>query len=324
MNFFALDTHGELSYVNVNDPHYGFQLVSGDNLWEDSPAASDIAFHQACLRVLRDQEMTLLETYESASGTWWQTLIYPMPGGVAVYSSDTTQTKRLEKQLIEKERELEEAQKEIRLLALTSLRSAINANFILTTINAIQHYVIKNEGERAINYLSSFSKLVRSVLSSAMATKTRLADELEFVRHYVRLEQMRVDYEFMFEIKLTPGIDLNATIPPMIIQPFVENAIHHGFNGFASDRPRELSLRVANERDHVSIIIEDNGAGREMHAEDKTTAPGSSGAIITAERLRLMSMDEGISIQLVTRAERDESPGTTITIAIPYAMDGHS
>lgn len=215
--------------------------------------------------------------------------------------------------------ELQEAQKKINTLKLTAWRSAIDAHFIFGTLNSIQHYIIENDQESAINYLASFAKLIRGVRDSTISDTTRLGAELELVRNYVSLEQMRNADKFDFRFTHGADVDLNMIIPPMIIKPFLENAIAHRLRT-NREKKGTLALSVKNELDQVIIKIEDNGSGAEP-AADHHGREMSVSAMITAERLRLMNSEESISVSITDNVENGEARGKTVILSIPYGPE---
>jgi ligand-binding sensor domain-containing protein len=151
---------------------------------------------------------------------------------------------------------------------ITSLRSQMNPHFIFNSLNSIQDFIFRNEKEYANDYLVSFSSLIRLVLDNSSSNYTTIAKECEFLELYLKLEQLRFNNKFDYEIsvdhKLNPEL---VEIPTMILQPVVENSLLHGI---APKKERSL-LKVRFEGDHKSITcsIEDNGVGRKKINSEK-------------------------------------------------------
>lgn len=306
MNFFTVDKHGRITFVNLNDPDHYDGMVPGRILWDIYPGDDGTSFHQACQHVLHDQHPLMLQTLEDG-GVWWEKCIYPMADGLAIYTHDISRNKQLEEQQLQ-------GQRIIRRLNLVVLRSVTNLQFVLAALTSIQHYVIRQDVKRAVHYLASFSKLIRQVLGSVISGKTRLADELELIRHYVKLERMRSGHIFSFHINVSPGTNMNREIPAMIVQPFVERTILHGFDGRTPEDPGKLTVTFTDEHDHVSITLEDNGV-----TDDRTP---EADIIITEQRLQLMHA-EGILVNTTPLMENGERSGTRVRLAIPYEPVNH-
>jgi anti-sigma regulatory factor (Ser/Thr protein kinase) len=176
--------------------------------------------------------------------------------GISAFAENITERKI-------QERELQEANKKIGELKLMALRSVMSPHFIFNVLNAIQYYIAKNDRLNAINYLSTFSKLVRSVLTHSVSNKISLADEIEMLKNYIQLEMIRFENKFDFNIEVVDQVDIdNIEIPSLLIQPYVENAILHGL--YNKTEKGTLSIRIKEEDETVVFEIEDDGVGREM------------------------------------------------------------
>ncbi len=128
-----------------------------------------------------------------------------------------------------RDRELVEANKKIGELKLMALRSVMSPHFIFNVLNSIQYFIARNDRLNAINYLSTFSKLVRSILTHSVDNKIKLAEEIEMLTNYVQLEMTRFENKFDFNLFVDEGLEVESiVIPSLLIQPYVENAILHG------------------------------------------------------------------------------------------------
>ena len=157
------------------------------------------------------------------------------------------------------------------LLALKSLRTQMNPHFIFNALNSVNNYIAKSDERSANRFLSEFSVLMRSVLENSEEDFIPLAKELELLELYVKLEHSRFSDKFDYEIEIGDKVDIAAfQIPPMLLQPYIENAIWHGLRykeekGFLIIKVRQIT------EDMLEICIEDNGIGRKKSAELKTT-----------------------------------------------------
>ncbi len=156
------------------------------------------------------------------------------------------------------------------LLALKSLRSQMNPHFIFNALNSVNNFIAKSDERSANRYLSEFSTLMRAVLENSEEDFIPLAKELELLELYTKLEHSRFPDKFDYEIDLDKNIDVEAYwIPPMLLQPYIENAIWHGLRYKKEKGYLHIALNQKNP-DTVEIEIVDNGIGRKKSAELKT------------------------------------------------------
>ena len=197
-----------------------------------------------------------------------------------------------------------------------ALRAAMNPHFLFNTLNSIQFFIMKNDQLNAINYLSTFSKLIRCILNNAVNSKIRLKDELDQLKYYVQLELLRFDNKFQFKINIDPNLDVDEIeIPSMLIQPYIENAILHGLYN-KRDEEGILSLTIKEVNERVLFEIEDNGVGRAAAAEFKLNLPvhKSLGTMLTEERLKLINAQSGVSSETEDLTENGKASGTRVKI----------
>lgn len=154
-------------------------------------------------------------------------------------------------------------EKQILTLEQDMLRSQMNPHFIFNSLNSIKLYIINNEKENAVYYLNKFSKLIRKILVASTEKENSLEDELDTMKLYMNIENIRFSNEIHFEINIEDSINTaRIKVPSMILQPFLENALWHGLSSKKEDdKSIALSVYQTNE-DFVTISIEDNGIGR--------------------------------------------------------------
>lgn len=141
---------------------------------------------------------------------------------------------------------------------LSAIRSQMNPHFIFNALNSIQYLVLKQEKNKAYEYIEKFAHLIRQVLHFSEKEKIEIEEEINMLNLYLQLEKQRFNEDFSFEIKTNDLEDVN--IPPMLIQPFVENAIKHGL--LHQDGEKRLTICLELEESILSCTIEDNGIGR--------------------------------------------------------------
>jgi PAS domain S-box-containing protein len=231
--------------------------------------------------------------------------------GVSVFAEDISE--RMERNL-----QLTEANKKIGELKLMALRSVMNPHFIFNALNSIQYFIAKNDRKNAINYLSTFSKLIRGILTNSVNNKIKLAEELDQLKYYVDLELVRFDNKFDFVMKVEPGLDLdNIEIPSLLIQPYVENAILHGL--YSKQGRGLLTITVKEDNGNILFEIEDNGVGREVAKrlrQQNFPKHQSMGTALTEERLKLINAKDDVSFEIIDLYADNVPSGTRIKIRV--------
>ncbi|RDK86962.1 histidine kinase [Marinirhabdus gelatinilytica] len=213
-------------------------------------------------------------------------------------------------------------EKELAELKLSSLRSQMNPHFIFNSLNSIKRYIIDSEKENAVFYLNKFSKLIRKILASTASREISLLEELETMKLYVKIENIRFNNAIDLKLNVDTSLNLNTIkIPSLITQPFIENAIWHGLSLKEDDK--KLSIHISKENDlQLRIEIIDNGIGRvkaRKLKEKKLHKRTSFGIKLSEERLIHFSNDyEGNYSLKFTDIYKDDKPaGTNVTILIP-------
>ena len=216
----------------------------------------------------------------------------------------------------------EEYQSQINELQMNALQLQMNPHFVFNSINSINYYIIKNERDKASNYLAKFSRLIRLILENSKQKLISLEKELEAIRLYLEIEQVRFEGKFKFEIVVDDSVNLSSTqIPPLIIQPYVENAIWHGL--MHKENPGHLSITIKNANSNVKCVIEDDGIGREASMKIGTGRgrnKNSLGTKITKNRLEYVGKIYGIKtdIEFIDLKHMDgTAAGTRVIITSP-------
>jgi tetratricopeptide (TPR) repeat protein len=202
------------------------------------------------------------------------------------------------------------------LLALKSLRSQMNPHFIFNALNSLNHFVAQNDERTANKFLSEFSRLMRLVLENSQQDFIPLSKEEEIISLYLKLEHYRFRDKFDYAIDIDEKINRElVSIPPMLIQPYIENAVWHGLR--YKDSRGFLSLKMSQQGDEVVVVIEDNGIGRKKSEELKTENQKkhhSTGIKNIRERLgiinRIYDADYKVAIE-------DLAAGTRVRLQFP-------
>lgn len=196
------------------------------------------------------------------------------------------------------------------------LQSQMNPHFIFNVLHAIHTYMLKKDTEESGNLLTSFARLVRSILQHSSTDNISLTDELNWLKDYIRLQQLRFNDSFQFTIEVDEQLSPdNVLLPPMLIQPFVENAIEHGFSGL--DKPGELHVSYKKSGKEVEIRIADNGKGFSKSDLVRGKKEHESVAIqITEKRINLLNKKRKRAFKFEITSQPNE--GTTVFFSIPY------
>jgi LytS/YehU family sensor histidine kinase len=199
----------------------------------------------------------------------------------------------------------------------------MNPHFIFNSLNSIDYYIINNDQEKASDYLNRFSRLIRLILQNSKSTIVPLKDDLEALKLYIEMESLRFDNLFDYEVNAEKGLNLEKiSVPPMIIQPYVENAIWHGLMQKRGEKGK-LLLNIHQRNGHLLCSIEDNGIGREAAQQLKTksaTQRKSYGMKITSDRLAMLNKLAGTdaSVNVIDLKNEDGSAaGTRVELSIP-------
>lgn len=212
-----------------------------------------------------------------------------------------------------------EMQRQVVELERSALQAQMNPHFIFNCLNAIQNFILQNEKDQAIEYLARFARLVRGVLNASVAGHVTVQEELQMLENYLSLEQLRFNSRFEYEVRAAEGLDVfNIEIPPLLVQPYVENAVLHGTAGRDSGGKVLVEFRQGVEA--LEITVEDNGNG--LHQANQQNNPKghkSVGMGITQRRLELLAGRNGSPPVIVDLRPdgKDKAQGTKIRIFIP-------
>ncbi|MDP3352308.1 MAG: histidine kinase [Flavobacteriaceae bacterium] len=203
-------------------------------------------------------------------------------------------------------------------LRMEMLKSQMNPHFIFNMLNSINSLIIKNQIENASDYITKFSRFIREILNSSRKNSMSLADELNIIKLYIILEQARVDGGFSFEVIIEDDISPNfIQIPPMFLQPFIENAIWHGLAHQQGEKKLIIKLRKENEFYLLEVI--DNGVGYKKGIEiaQKRLVKSSGIAVeIVKNRLQSLYKNETTDV-LIEDLTNDTISGTKVTFKFP-------
>ena len=302
-----LGTNRVVSYTNVPPGHYKLKVKGSndDGVWNEA-----------------GYELSVVITPPFWATWWFRT------GAIAVCVSIIFLLFKLRESRLKKEQAHQTLiNKQIAEIKMTALRAQMNPHFIFNSLNSVQHFVTIREKEEALNYLSKFSKLIRQILENSRENTVVLRNELQLLELYIQLEQLRFNNKFHYHIDVDENVDTdNTEIPPLLIQPYIENAILHGL----VNKEGKGDLWVSLQRSNGLLVckIEDNGIGR-ANARDiqrkKTARHKSLGIEVTNERVSTLFslLDYKLDVLVEDLFEskngsiEPQPAGTRVTISIP-------
>jgi tetratricopeptide (TPR) repeat protein len=211
------------------------------------------------------------------------------------------------------------------VLALKSLRSQMNPHFIFNALNSVNNFISKSDERSANKYLSDFSRLMRAVMENSQHEFISLAAEIEILKLYLTLEHSRFREKFEYELNVSDDlVTEQIQIPPMLIQPYIENAVWHGLR-YRDDKGL-LKVNIEKDSQGLLVIIEDNGIGRKRSAELKTSNQKdkiSTGLKNTESRLKIINELYGARMKVnLQDLDPVTGTGTVVSIHIGEAKKG--
>ncbi len=270
------------TYSNLPSGKYTFKVTAGDALGNWNKTPSTFSFE-------------ILPPFWTK---WWFVLLCIL---VALFLLWGIYRIRINE--IRKKHQTQQLEFKSKLMVLEhqSLNSSMNRHFIFNALNSIQYYMDKEDKLSAHKYLSRFAKLIRMNLDSSMSNLVSAAEELERLDLYLQIELMRFEDKFEYSIHVDEEVDIESIeIPPMLLQPYVENSILHGI--LPSGENGRIDIRVEyNELQHVVFSIQDNGIGIEESKLQKATKKNlhvSRGTSITTQRIQLLGAMNNINISI--------------------------
>lgn len=217
--------------------------------------------------------------------------------------------------------------KKVAELEMQALRAQMNPHFLFNSLQSIKWHLINKGPEVSAHYIDRFSSLMRRVLNNSKSNMVRLSEELEALELYIQIEQARFPGQFDYEIRVGPEIPADfVQVPPLLLQPFVENSIWHGLmhkeNGCG-----KLLVRAEKVGHDLEIEVEDNGVGREKARQFRNnlhSSHPSMGIKLTEERLAVFEKLLGLKAEMEVIDLKDESGcalGTRVFIRLPQWLD---
>jgi LytS/YehU family sensor histidine kinase len=205
---------------------------------------------------------------------------------------------------------------------MKALRSQMNPHFIFNALQSIQTFLLNHKTDDANLYLLKFSKLMRAVLENSQFRDVPISDDLKALELYMQLESIRLPHPFTYAFHIDEAIDADeTTIPPLILQPFVENAIWHGLQ--FKESPGHIDIFISKNNGSLVAAVHDNGIGRDMSrkvAQPMLMKKESLGMKLTEDRLRILSDTRKVKahFNIIDLFNNQNKPsGTKVELSLP-------
>ncbi len=229
-----------------------------------------------------------------------------------------TQLRYQERKRLKAEYLLDLKTKEKANLQMTALQSQMDPHFLYNSLNSINNFVLQNDKEKASDYITKFSRLIREILNNSSNITITLAKELGILNLYIKLEQIRINDGFDYFLTVDDSLDINKIeVPPLFLQPFVENAIWHGLAN--KQGKKKITLHIYDEGKNIRCELIDNGIGINKTMNDHSYLKGkhkSFGVKATEDRIKLLHKNAKVYL-IIEDISNHNSSGTKVTLKFP-------
>ncbi len=299
------------NYRNADKDVYYYRLVGFDNQWRQSKERTTTFFN-----LPHGNYQFQVKTYNYNSNSfsntahygfiikkaWWTTLwfygIILLIVGISIWFYIRLRVKKITREAEQKAK----ITKQIAELEMQALQAQMNPHFVFNSLNAIQNFVLDGNIDETLTYLSHFSRLLRDTLNYASEKYISINQEQEFLNHYLALEQTRFgkDKKQAFEVEFIIDESINTKIsimPPMLLQPIIENAIKHG--EVHKQQDGKVQIEFKTEKEFLVVVVTDNGIGRKRAAAKRGNTHKSKGMSIIENRIKLLSRRHEAGVRII-------------------------
>lgn len=288
-NWVLADATNTASYTDLPPGRYSFEVKAADGVSEGKVETFRIAIAPPFWQ------------------TWWFRLgiVVALAGAVYLFLRRRVAAVRTQEAL---KQQIAEAE-------MSALRAQMNPHFIFNCINSIDAMIQSNDKYHATMYLNKFARLIRDVLDSSKQKTVPISRDIETLRLYIELEQFRHDDKFRYEIHADPAVlEEDYRVPPLVIQPYVENSILHGIR-HRKNGGGMLSISIGLKDGQLLYHIEDNGVGRRS-AAPQPSGRHSYGLQMSNDRVRLFNGENKASVDITYLEEGGEPVGTRVRVTL--------
>ena len=305
-------------------PEYSYRLLNTDTIWSAAEQNNNVSFYQLApgdyifeVRArIRGFDWTEPARFSfTILKPWWETLLFRILALCLASGMIALLFRWRLKQLKQKS----SIQNQLRELEMRALKAQMNPHFIHNALNSIQSLILNNQSEMASHYVSQFARLLRQVLENADKSVITLEKELYSLQLYFELEKLRLNMDITYEEVIDESVNPSQIkIPPLVLQPFIENALWHGLSRKEGEKKITLSVHASGE--WIWFTILDNGIGRAMASQSAVTFPEgnlSKAVLITSGRLAVFNQETGSDpVQFTDLYENGIPAGTSVCIKV--------
>lgn len=305
-NWSPVSNMHSFTYSNLSPGDYTFMVkaCNEDGVWNKEPA--QLSFHISPPFWMR----------------WWFLMLMALTVGGLLFAVFKWRVKRIRAKAAEEQRKTQ-MEKEILKLEQKALRLQMNPHFIFNALNSIQSQIGTDNEQAARYYLAKFSRLMRQILDNSRQATISLEEELNTLENYLLIEKFCNGDRFDYKIDVDENLEKDyIKLPPMLLQPFIENAIKHGLK-HSDDQRGMITISFMEKNNLLECSVTDNGIGRvkseEMNRNSKETYHKSMALLVTQERLDLLHEDKNVrSLEIIDLYdEAGNASGTRVVVRVP-------
>lgn len=290
---------GVHDFSNSENNLVSYRLLGLDNKWTNGNQKNEAFYHNLPsgkyifqVQVVEGDESTIssysFKITRPFWRRWWFIALASLVIAFSIWYFMRSRIRRIQST----EQMKSEFSLQINELESRALRAQMNPHFLFNSLNSIRLFILKDEVDNAADYIAKFSKLLRMILNYSRQDMITVYDEIQSLKLYLEFERLRFDQDFDFDLQIDGQEVLDCQIPPMIIQPFIENAIWHGLMP-RTEEGGKIRVSFQKQLSGLYVMVQDNGIGREKAKENnrkRSLKEGSVGLQITKDRLRSLTL----------------------------------
>ncbi len=333
MSYRSKDLHLEyagISYRSAGNIRYRYRVLGLDTIWRETNAtfldyqslpSAEYTFELQAYNKFGDPSNMVVLPFTIETPYWQSTWFRVLLIAAVLVLAWQLVSWRI-RYIRRRQNEREELVRQRAEMENKALAAQMNPHFIFNCLNSIQQFMFDQDMMQTNEYVSGFARLIRATLNHSSKAFISLEEEVQYLSDYLALEKMRFKEKMEYKIEVDPGVDLyNTVLPPMLIQPYVENAMRHGLRNKKSG-DGFIHVNIRKEGSDLVIEVEDNGIGRQRAMEYKTREHieyQSKGMSMTASRMKLIGAVFGshIRVEMQDRVAGGEAVGTKVIIVVP-------
>jgi ATP/maltotriose-dependent transcriptional regulator MalT len=294
----ALETHK--TYISLRD-----SIINEDTKAEF--IERNLTFESQKQKTLADEEIKRQKLIKNGSILGGSLLVVSAIFGLIVY-------KRKRDAISKKQKA--EFSAAVANTELKALRAQMNPHFIFNSLNSINDYISKNDANSASKYLTKFAKIMRQTLENSNQKEITLQDDLQLIELYMQIEAMRLDNKFSYSIEVDEAIDVeNTLVPPLILQPFIENSIWHGIS--KKEDKGHIKIQIKKDKDMIVCVVDDDGVGlKENKGNSERISLGQS---ITKDRIDIINKIKKTNGTVVIK-NKPKGKGVNVEVKLPLEI----